>query len=646
MSNNDDASECQSLSTDALPMAPRQLPEDSSQPIPPRANEENQDEPSSTEHLQQPTQSPFNLPNPPTDWNFNIFLNKIAESLTMEDLVNMKWFFEGEGGLGKGVLEKIKTPQDLFRILRTRGYITRDNLLYLQGILYQAGRKDLIQDGVEYAKSLGNVVHFYAPTYLPENGYKHVKFHVDGMDFQNYSRDDVENLRRKVSAILFVPQQFVFICGIEPSSSLVITLMIPDLNVEILKEMLEKGDVLSALHGTGVDLIDLGGQKPYTIKSTGDTNTVESEQEMKLVNVYGQLQQTKERLDTSEMTCIDLYRQIDDMQQTIDKTAENLRTMENEIFGLKKVLSVSADGKEPASLNELSSLTEFTESLHHCTMLTIDRKVVQRMIDATVNIVSSRMRKSHRIREQSFILSLQDMESQVVPLKFEIERFKFLDSLSNIDKSVLDKIQEMFQPVIGQVVQISLTPIGAQMVTKISSKLRHKEKEKLKLKYQWIPNGDIEMFMEQNPNLFLAGIFYKEMATKKMNINFETFLAQCLSEVGREDLKKYLEPKHYQSPQSAKNSTEPNQKPDADAQWRTYPQQGQRQHQGQQQQPQQQQHQQEQQQHISILINRMSQQIDEMYNMLQTSQKMYGSKFDDWKTPSFASNFFQQQRTV
>jgi hypothetical protein len=118
--------------------------------------------------------------------------------------------------------------------------------------------------------------------------------------------------------------------------------------------------------------------------------------------------------------------------------------------------------------------------------------------------------------------------------------------------------------------------------------------------------------------------------------------------VGREDLKKYLEPKHYQSPQSAKNSAEPNQKQDADAQWRTYPQQGQRQHQGQQQQqqPQQQQHQQEQQQHISILINRMSQQIDEMYNMLQTSQKMYGSKFDDWKTPSFASNFFQQQRTV
>jgi hypothetical protein len=67
---------------------------------------------------------------------------------------------------------------------------------------------------------------------------------------------------------------------------------------------------------------------------------------------------------------------------------------------------------------------------------------------------------------------------------------------------------------------MSLTPLGAQMVTKISSKLRHKEKEKLKLKYQWIPNGDIEMFMEQNPNLFLAGIFYKEMATKKMNINF------------------------------------------------------------------------------------------------------------------------------
>jgi hypothetical protein len=58
--------------------------------------------------------------------------------------------------------------------MRTRGYISRDNLLYLQGILYQTGRKDLIQDGVEYAKSLGNVVHFYAPTYLPGKGILHI----------------------------------------------------------------------------------------------------------------------------------------------------------------------------------------------------------------------------------------------------------------------------------------------------------------------------------------------------------------------------------------------------------------------------------------------------------------------------------------
>ncbi|XP_060573610.1 uncharacterized protein LOC132731444 [Ruditapes philippinarum] len=655
MSNNDDASECQSLSTDALPMAPRQLPVDNSQPIPPRANEENQDEQSSTEHLQQPTQSPFNLPNPPTDWNFNIFLNKIADSLTMEDLVNMKWFFEGEGGLGKGVLEKIKTPQDLFRIMRTRGYITRDNLLYLQGILYQAGRKDLIQDGVEYAKSLGNVVHFYAPTYLPENGYKYVKFHVDGKDFTNYSRNDVENLRRIVSAILFVPQHFVFICGIEPSSSLVITLMIPDLYVEILQEMLEDGDVMTTLHETGVDIIDINGQTSYNIKKgTGDTNTVEREQEIKLVNVYEQLKQTQQSLDTSEMTCIDLYRQIDDMKHTIDETKENLSNMENKVYALKKVLSMSKDATEPASLKELSSLEDFTECLDHFRAQNIDKKVVRRMLDATVNIVSNRVRESHRMQEENLILGLQDMQSQLMPLKFEVEKFKFLDSLSKIDKSVLGRMQELLKPFIGQR-EVSLTPLGMQMLANISSKLHKKEKEKLKKKYQWTPNGEIERFMEQDQNLLLAGIFYKEITTKQTDINFESFISQCLSEVGREDLKTFLDPRHYLSHPSPRNAAEAK---DA-AQWQTLYMQQQQQQEQQQQKHQQQKHQQQQkqahhqghrqkqgeQQNQQQVINRMALQIEEMYSLMLTRQKMFEPKLDNWKSPifPFSSDAFQQK---
>ena len=103
--------------------------------------------------------------------------------------------------------------------------------------------------------------------FILENGYTHVKFHVDGYNFQTYSRADIEKLRSHVSTLLFVPPQFVFVAGIEPSSSLVITLMIPELYVLMLREMLEAGDVLTALSGTGVDVIDIDGEKSYDINS-------------------------------------------------------------------------------------------------------------------------------------------------------------------------------------------------------------------------------------------------------------------------------------------------------------------------------------------------------------------------------------------
>ena len=181
----------------------------------------------------------------------------------------------------------------------------------------------------------------------------------------------------------------------------------------------------------------------------GESDTVKSEQQMKLVNVYDQLQKTKERLENSEMTCIDLYSQIDEMQKEIEETKENLTKMENEVHALEKVLSKSEDGKQPASLKGLSSLTEFKESLHHLNKLNIDKKIVRRMIDSTVNIVSTRVREFHKIREQSLTLSLQDMQTQLEPLMFDLERYKFLDSLSHIDQTVLDKLQAIFQPVIG-----------------------------------------------------------------------------------------------------------------------------------------------------------------------------------------------------
>ena len=60
--------------------------------------------------------------------------------------------------------DTIKQPIDLLNVLETRGFIDKNNLLYLQAILYHIDKPDLFDMVVEYAAStLDDVVHFQKP---------------------------------------------------------------------------------------------------------------------------------------------------------------------------------------------------------------------------------------------------------------------------------------------------------------------------------------------------------------------------------------------------------------------------------------------------------------------------------------------------
>ena len=77
-------------------------------------------------------------------------------------------FSAGEEGLGERVLEKIKTPLELFDVLRQRTFVDRNNMIYLQAMLYHIGRKDLLDLAVEYAHACKDVIHYKSPP--PEPG--------------------------------------------------------------------------------------------------------------------------------------------------------------------------------------------------------------------------------------------------------------------------------------------------------------------------------------------------------------------------------------------------------------------------------------------------------------------------------------------
>lgn len=64
-------------------------------------------------------------------------------------------------------LEKVNSPLDLFNRVKRRNLLNRDNLIYLQKALMTLGRMDLVHKAVQYARQVGNTLHFYPASEQP-----------------------------------------------------------------------------------------------------------------------------------------------------------------------------------------------------------------------------------------------------------------------------------------------------------------------------------------------------------------------------------------------------------------------------------------------------------------------------------------------
>ena len=101
--------------------------------------------------------------------------------------------------------------------------------------------------------------------YLAANGYTYVKIHIggvntDGQNIDQYSRSLLEGLKADAARLMFVPPEHVVIAGIEPSNSLLITLMIQTEHVRYLKKAAEGKDCIREWVHFGVDFITIGGE--------------------------------------------------------------------------------------------------------------------------------------------------------------------------------------------------------------------------------------------------------------------------------------------------------------------------------------------------------------------------------------------------
>ncbi|XP_053397905.1 uncharacterized protein LOC123552421 [Mercenaria mercenaria] len=522
-----------SLSTDALPMAPRQ-PTDTVNiaPSTETAQPTNADNPVSQADS---TEDFDEIPEPHPDWQFNIFLDNIAEGITSEVFEKMKHLFRGPGGISDTTLNEMRSALDLFSIMRTRRLLTRDNLIYLQAILYRLGRVDLTKQGVEYANTIGNVIHFYPASALPENGFKYVKLHVEGRNFRNCTRAYVQNIRNRVAAILFIPLEFVIIAGLEPSTSLLITLMIPDSYVTILEELLDTGACNVEFTELGIDIVKIN--KVYNVGDFMDRETLDIDQQPKLASIYQQFEAKSKQLEVSEVERLRLSGEIAKNKKQVAELETKHFHDDVMIRTLKTV--VSDDHLCLASLSSQCALTEFESAIKQVS--TCDKNVLRRLISANSAVVANRLNDSYRIRQKQLELAVEDLQSQIIPLKLQVHKYRFFSEVTveEMDKILLDSFRKLLQSFAEEVsVGVEINAEALQILKKISRSLRCREKEKLANKYVWDPNDKLKQTIDNDQSFFLAGILYKEIKETQTIVDMEQFISQCLEDVGRTDLMK------------------------------------------------------------------------------------------------------------
>lgn len=230
-------------------------------------------------------------------WRFNVFLDKIGQSITNDEISRMKSYCT-DGQIGRKALNKAETATAFFQLLRDMDHLNTNNILLLQAMLWHIGRKDLHQEMVEFARECRKVpLHFFSPKEQPVNGYKHVKFHVRG---RAVSRQEMETIRMTVAELLCVKITDVFFVGHIPSNSSVLIFMVPALAADVLHTMtVEDKDIFTTMK---IDTIMLDGITIHTcieeaqFQVSTSTIDTETEQSAKLLQERDKLRSTLDRL--------------------------------------------------------------------------------------------------------------------------------------------------------------------------------------------------------------------------------------------------------------------------------------------------------------------------------------------------------------
>ncbi|VDI71562.1 Hypothetical predicted protein [Mytilus galloprovincialis] len=432
---------------------------------------------------------------PSDDYPLQTFLLKIGDQLTEEDFKKLKFCCAGEGGLTKNVLEKITDYMSLFTHLKERRILTKYNIAPLQAMIWHLGRKDLYKDFLEYCNSQDKTLHFFVPSEHPVNGYKHVDFHIRGADL--FSSDDLESLKGAMSVLLRCPMHHIIIDGIEPTSSIHITFMIPEVCIEILLNLDDKEKKRLCLHG--VDRFKVDEQ---LIDCKDFTENEEKPTLDKDAAVQKILQQNR-----------DLQMDVENYQLAFEQekqnTKEYISNMTDALLELRYAVEVCEEEKDEITRKLQNIIDEYDERcfdlnkvIENADIVTTENFCKDALIDLKDNV------EKCEIERGEIICKLQNIvdESNCGETKTRISEHGCTEtllysggdanlrrSLSQLDKLGIEELEGKSCDIQSQIIEILQTSQACEITSDIvqSVQTERKNLEKLKENIQNLVDVDV-----------------------------------------------------------------------------------------------------------------------------------------------------------
>ncbi|XP_067675995.1 uncharacterized protein [Haliotis asinina] len=273
--------------------------------------------------------------NPSDDFELRSVIDQITfdNNITTEQLERMKHFVIGENGCPEEIIEKFNTPARFFRHLMTTRILNRYNLTFLQALLWRVGLKTQCSVVAAYARScVHQPVHFFTPKDKPENGYTFSKFHVKG-SLESFKSISVEDICNRVARYVGMPPSCVTVAGVEPSESIVITIMLPVEAADLLAQI----DDFSWLTDMGVDYIVYGKKVTVSkghIASSSNTSDIRRLTEELKIHMESEkmVRHCLWEAQTSNETLEDILQEKVNSLETIKLSLTEQKTWNNRLF--------------------------------------------------------------------------------------------------------------------------------------------------------------------------------------------------------------------------------------------------------------------------------------------------------------------------